>query len=580
MKTFSLMAVGIGLAGVGLATLAAPNGERWFEDITQKADLSAPHTNRSFKNPYAHIMAGYTALGASVAVGDYDGDGYEDLFVTDSKEDGKNRLYRNNGNLTFTDVAAQAGVADGNDAQNASADALWFDADNDGMLDLLVVRFGHNQLFRNIGKGRFKNVTASSGLTRYANAIAAVAFDHDKDGDTDLFIGSYFQPVNIFQPETPRFFPESFETANNGGGVTVFRNDGNFKFTDITQQTGIDLKGWTLDLGHADADNDGDEDLYVAADFGTDRFFVNDGKGVFTDHTETAIGIDTKKGMNVEWQDYDNDGLFDIYVTNITDDYMREGNFLWHNNGDLTFTDISRETGTHNTGWGWCGKFFDYDNDGWLDLYVMNGWVSGNEQSYVPDIFEMIVRPGIDFADARNWPPMGAKSLSGYQKKRLFHNERGQMFKDEAARHGLDSMRDGRGIGVADFDHDGRLDLFVTNANAAPFFYRNLLPLDHHWASFILEGKISNRLAVGTRLLITAGDRTYHRYVNGGNGFASQSSYRVHIGLATHPTIDRLEVIWPTGTRQTFENLTADRIYRLVEGSAHPVPFVVKEEKK
>src|SRR5882724_11968534 len=116
--------------------------------------------------------------------------------------------------------------------------------------------------------------------------------------------------------------------------------------------------------------------------------------------------------MNVDWGDYDNDGLLDVYVTNITDDYMREGNFLWHNNGNLTFTDVARETGAYDTGWGWGAKFFDYDNDGWLDLYVVNGWVSAGKESYVPDIFNMVTKPGIDFADARNWPPMGNKSLS------------------------------------------------------------------------------------------------------------------------------------------------------------------------
>src|SRR5437899_1266752 len=300
-----------------LAGGASVPGERWFEDVTQRAGVAHKHTNRAFKNPYAHIMAGYTALGASAAVADYDGDGFDDVFV-----------------------------------------------------------------------------------------------------------GSYFQPVNVFRPETPRFFPESFETANNGGGLTVYHNNGDGTFRDVTAKIGFKLSGWTLDLGHADANNDGWDDLYVACDFGTDRFFVNNGDGTFTDKTESAIGFDSKKGMNVDWGDYDNDGFLDVYVTNITDDYMREGNFLWHNNGNLTFTDVARETGTHDTGWGWGAKFFDYDNDGWLDLYVASGWVSAGKESYVPDIFNMVTRPGVDFADARNWPPMGNKSLSDYQKKRLFHNER------------------------------------------------------------------------------------------------------------------------------------------------------------
>jgi hypothetical protein len=548
--------------------------QRGFDDVTHQAGILHKHTNRSFNNPYAHIMQGYTALGASASVADFDGNGFEDIFVTDSQEHGKNRLYRNNGDFTFTEVGQRAGVANGNDAGNASADSLWFDYNNDGRMDLFVVRFGHSQLFDNLGDGTFREISKPAGLHRYLNAITAIAFDYDRDGDVDLFIGSYFQPINLFQPDTPRFFPENFETANNGGGLTVFRNNGDGTFTDVTETAGFKLSGWTLDLGHADADNDGDDDLYIACDFGTDRFFVNNGDGTFTDKTESAIGIDTKKGMNVDWGDFDNDGFLDVYVTNITDDYMREGNFLWRNNGNLTFSDVSRETGTDNTGWGWAGKFFDYDNDGWLDLYVMNGWVSAGEENYVPDIFEMIVRPNVDLADARNWPPMGNKTLSGYQKKRLFHNQKGQMFSDEAARHGLDSIKDGRGIAVADFDNDGRLDLFVSNANSEPFLYRNTLPMSAktgpHWVMFDLEGVKSNRSAVGAQVRVTANGRTSLRFVDGGNGFASQSTMRVHAGLGRQTTIQRVEIRWPSGLKQTFKHLRADAIYRIVEGNNSP----------
>ncbi len=538
------------------------------------------HTNRVFENPYAHIMAGYTALGASVAVADYDGDGFDDMFVTDSSASGKNHLYHNNGNLTFTDVGEAAGVANGNDPKNASADSLWFDFNNDGRPDLFVARFGQNQLFENLGSGKFKEVTIAAGLKRYMNSITAIAFDYDRDGYADLFAGNYFQPVDLFNPATPRFFPESFETATNGGGVTVFRNNGNSTFTDVSLKVGIKISGWTLDLGHGDLDNDGDEDLYVAADFGTDRLFANNGDGTFTDKTESTLGIDTKKGMNVDIADFDNDGMLDIYVTNITDDYMREGNFLWHNDGNMAFSDVARETGTYDTGWGWGAKFFDYDNDGWLDLYVMNGWVSAGKDSYVPDIFAMVIKPGLDFADARNWPPMGSKSLSGYQKKRLFHNERGQIFKDQAARHGLDSTRDGRGMGVADFDNDGRLDIFVANANGEPYLYRNTIPTAARWVSFLLEGTKSNRGAIGTQLRLTSGGKTHLRYVSGGNSFAGQSSARVHFGLADTAAIDKVEIRWPSGATQTLAGITADKIYKVVEGDSKKAVLTAKASRK
>lgn len=563
-----------------LVPAGAETGTRWFEDITARAGVATPHRNRQFDNEYATIMAGYTALGASAAVADFDGDGFDDLFVTDSAADGRNHLYRNNGDLTFADVTAKAALGTGNDAANASADSLWFDYDNDGRPDLFVVRFGTSLLYRNGGDGTFTDVTRAAGLDRYVNAITAVAFDDDRDGDLDLFVGGYFQPTNLFKPDTPRFFPESFETANNGGGVLLWRNNGNGTFTDDTVRAGLKLSGWTLDLGHADADGDGWDDLYVACDFGTDRFFVNNRNGTFTDRTEKAIGIDTKKGMNAEWGDFDGDGLLDIFVTNITDEYMREGNFLWKNNGDLTFTDVSRETGTHDTGWGWGGRFFDYDHDGWLDLYVTNGWVSAGPENYVTDVFEMIVRPNVDLADARSWPPMGNKTLSGYQKKKLFHNERGQIFVDHAARHGVDSTRDGRGVAVADFDNDGRLDMFVANANAAPFLYRNVAPRGPHWAQFVLEGRKSNRPAIGAQVRVTASGRTQLRMVDGGNSFAAQSTTRVHVGVGPAATIDAVEVRWPSGLKQTFEKLPVDRIVRLVEGEQKVLPFETKGEKR
>ncbi|MEJ2144914.1 MAG: VCBS repeat-containing protein [Acidobacteriota bacterium] len=217
----------LAIVGFGLLLIAAADSKQsWFLDLTQSAGVQAPHHNRSFDNPYANIMEGYTALGASASVADFNGDGFEDLFVTDSELDGKNHLYRNNGNMTFTDVAGQAGVADGNDADDASADSLWFDYDNDGDPDLLVVRFGHNQLFENLGNGTFRDVTRQAGLYRYMNAITSVAFDYDRDGDLDLFVGGYFQDIDVFEPKTPRFFPESFETANNGGGLLVRLRNG------------------------------------------------------------------------------------------------------------------------------------------------------------------------------------------------------------------------------------------------------------------------------------------------------------------------------------------------------------------
>jgi hypothetical protein len=187
----------------------------------------------------------------------------------------------------------------------------------------------------------------------------------------------------------------------------------------------------------------------------------------------------------------------------------------------------------------------------------------------VPDVFAMVTTPNIDFADARNWPPMGDKSLSGYEKKKLFHNDKGQIFKDEAKRHGVDSMLDGRGVAIADFDNDGRLDMFVANANNEPILYKNTMPAGrNHWVQFTLEGTKSNKSAVGAQVRLKAGGMTRLQFISGGNSFAGQSSSRVHFGLGEVAKIDQVEVRWPNGEKEVFTGFAADKINKIVEGSS------------
>ncbi|HSL81994.1 MAG TPA: CRTAC1 family protein, partial [Thermoanaerobaculia bacterium] len=198
------------------------------------------------------------------------------------------------------------------------------------------------------------------------------------------------------------------------------------------------------------------------------------------------------------------------------------------------------------------------------------GWVSAGPENYVVDVFELIIATGedesLDLSDARNWPPMGEKTLSGYQRNHLFHNRGGALFQDVAARHGVDSIRDARGVAVADFDGDGRLDLFVTHAGAPPSFYRNVQPTGNHWLELSLAGAGRNPAAIGARVWATAGGETRVRFVDGGNGFAGQSTRRVHFGLGRAGDVERLDIAWPSGRRKAFEGLPADRIYRAFEG--------------
>ncbi|MEA2693694.1 MAG: enediyne biosynthesis protein, partial [Acidobacteriota bacterium] len=507
MRTALALCLGLFAA----APVAAPPIR--FEEIGAAAGARIVHHTRAFPGKYAGVLGMFTSGGAAVAVADYDNDGREDLFVTDSSEGGRNHLLHNNGpgkdgRITFADMAAAAGVAGGNDHRSIVADALWFDYDNDGWEDLLIARFGTPILYHNEKNGRFRDVTATSGLDKFANTIAVIALDYDNDGRLDLLFGNYFKPVNLIDLKDPHVLPDNLDQAANGGGVTLWHNEGStaggqVRFVDVTAKAGLARHtGWTLDIGHGDLNNDGWQDLYIADDYGTDRLFWNHKDGTFVDGTEKAIGIDTRKGMNVDMADYDHDGWLDVYVTNITDEYMKECNMLWHNNGpdasgQITFTDVSKETGTCATFWGWAAKFGDFDNDGWEDLFAVDGLRSAGPQDYIPVLLEMILRPGVDFTDLASWPDIGNMSWSGHQKKRLFRNLGSGSFQEIAASAGVDNDLDGRGIGVGDFDNDGRLDLYQTNAGQPALLYRNVTAPAGHWVELELAGTRSNRDAIG-----------------------------------------------------------------------------------
>jgi ASPIC and UnbV/FG-GAP-like repeat len=539
------------------------------------------------------VLQMFTDGGAAVAVGDFDNDGRDDLFVVDSDTGKPHHLMKNlgtgdDGVPRFADVAAAAGVSGGNDLLSICSDALWLDFDNDGWRDLLVARFGTPILYRNLGPDesgtiRFEDVSVAAGLTAFGNTIAAITFDFDRDGFLDLMLGNYFQPKNLLDLDTPHVLPNNLDYADNGGGVSFWHNvaaGGGRRFVEITAEAGLaHHTGWTLDLGHADLDNDGWQDVYVAGDYGTDRLFMNrEGEGgrVFADLTEEAMGLDTKQGMNVDFGDYDRDGFLDVYVTNITDEYMKECNFLWHNNGDGTLIDLARETGTCDTDWGWAAKFGDFDNDGWEDLFAVDGLRSRGKQNYIPLLLEVIITPGIDFSDVDSYPDIGDMTWSGYQKQRLFHNLGDGTFKEIGAAAGVDNDLDGRGIGMADFDDDGRLDLYQTNANQPALLYMNRTEGAGNWVELELTGTRSNRDAIGARVRLVArvGDRleTWIREVNGGNAYSSQSTKRLHFGLGAATAVESLEIRWPGGEvgKLVAEDgrppIAVNAITRIVEG--------------
>ena len=480
-----------------------------------------------------------------------------------------NRLYRNNHDMTFTDVAEAAGLANLNDDENVCVGALWFDYDNDGKSDLLVLRLGHSMLFHNAGDGTFADAGVKAGIGRKRqNSMTAVAFDYDNDGRVDLLIAGYFaDDANLLHLASTRVLPDSDHEAGNGGSKTLLRNNGDGTFTDVTGEAGLAHNSWTLSLGHGDYDNDGFQDVYFADDWGPDKLFHNNGNGTFTDVTAKAIGVDGKHGMNAEFGDYDNDGFLDIFVTNITEPWLFECNMLWHNEHGRTFKNVALET--CDTGWAWGGKFLDFDNDGFLDLYVVNGFISAGKLDYRKDVFKFQRALGrnddLDIVDAKDWPAIGEKTFAGYEHKALFHNQKNGTFREMAAAAGVDNLRDGRGIAVADFNNDGKLDLFVTNSNAKPNLYQNEVESSNHFLEVVLIGTKSNRDAIGARVTIHAGGSSQIREVNCGNGYAAQSSLRIHFGLGRANEVDRLEVRWPSRTIQVLEHLKAGQILTVVE---------------
>ena len=537
-----------------------------FEEIGEKSGARFLHHTRVFTGAKAEVLAMFTSGGSAVATGDYDNDGFDDLFLVDSDAGSSHHLLHNNGNMTFTDVTKSAGVGKGNDSLTICADALWLDYDNDGWRDLMVVRFGTPLLYHNERNGKFKDVSIKGGMTVFTNAIAAIAFDRDNDGDLDIMLGNYFKPVNLIELKTPNVLPNDLDNAVNGGGVTLYDNIGKGVFVDITEKAGLAKQtGWTLDLGHGDFNNDGFQDVYVACDYGTDRLFFNNGNGTFREVTETALGYDTKKGMNAEVGDYDNDGWLDVYVTNITDEYMKECNMLWHNNGDGTFTDLSKETGTCGTLWGWAAKFGDFDNDGLQDIFAVNGLRSAGKDNYIPVVVNMIVTPGIDFTDVNNWPNIGNMTWSGYQKKKMFHNLGNQSFKEISAQAGVDNIMDGRGLALADLNNDGLIDFCQTNAAQPSLLYQGTTEHPGNWVELKLLGIKSNRDAVGARVTLKIGGLSLIREVNGGNGYSGQSTLLLHFGIGAATKIDDVEVRWPSGLVEKVA-VPVNKISRITEG--------------
>jgi hypothetical protein len=533
------------------------------------------HQAPTFDARLEHIMPQVAAMGAAVAVADFDRDGWQDLYVTNSGENSLNALFRNDGDGTFTDVAVARGVADVNrDGTGVSMGAVWGDYDNDGFEDLFLYKYGRPELFRNDAGRRFVRVTEQARLPAWINAGTALWWDYDRDGRLDLFVGGYWrEALNLWRIPDTRIMPESFEYADNGGRNYVLRNRGDGTFEDTTGALGITSTRWTLAAAAADLFGTGYPDLFVSNDYGLSELYRNDGGRRFVEvGREAGVGRTPKSGMNATFGDVFNDGRLSIYKTNISEPgALVQANDLWvprrgRDGSRLEYDNLATAMGVDLGGWSWGAQFGDLNNDGTLDLYLVNGYVSAGERtSYWYDFAQIAVGHSRIIGDAANWPAMRGRSLSGYQHSRVWLNDGAGRFIDVAQEIGVHDTFDGRAVVLADLRNRGVLDVVVANQRGPLLVYEATVAPGRHWIGIELEGTISNRSAIGARVEVHWNGRRQVQETSGGNGFSSQSQRPLHFGLGEASAVDRVVIRWPSGQVQTLERPALDRRHRVTE---------------
>jgi hypothetical protein len=495
--------------------------------------------------------------GAGCAFFDYDNDGWMDIYLVNGGKCDfftpnpplRNALYKNNRDGTFTDVTDKAGVAAGGFGQGVSV----ADYDGDGFPDLYVTQYGRSILYHNNGDGTFSDVTEKAGVACPGWATSSVWFDYDNDGRLDLFVGRFVdfskelnKPCGIHEDGLHHYcIPKVYSPMPSW----LFHNNGDGTFTDVSKESGIAShlgKAWGVVT--TDINNDGWMDLWVSNDTVANFLFVNRGHGKFEDTATTAgvaysTGGKARSGMGVDSADFNEDGWMDLFVANLD----REDFAIYQNNHDGTFDDLAIPTGIAKatkfmSGWGL--KFFDYDNDGSLDLILANG---------NPDDLINLLHGEVTFEE----PLM------------LFHNT-GKSFENVSAKSGplFATPMSARGLALGDFNNDGAVDVLISINNGAPLLLRNNAGRQNHWLGVRLIGKKSNPDAIGTALTYQAGDLKRRRVKVGGGSYLSYHDPRMVLGLGKQEKIDCLEVKWPPpgGGTQRFKDLPIDRYITIVEG--------------
>ena len=524
-------------------------------DITEKVGIRFQHLAEPEKKYIVESMSG------GVIVIDYDGDGWPDLYFTNAPtvemalkgQKARSALYHNNRNGTFTDATDKAGVATPCFAMGGAVG----DYNNDGFPDIYVTCLGGNVLYRNNGDGTFTDVAKQAGVLDGRWSTGAAFGDYDGDGFVDLMVTNYVEfkltdlpgfgkaPTCRYRGIDVQCGPRGLK----GAGDSLFHNNGDGTFTDVSKAAGVNDPNGYYGLGvvWSDFNNTGRPDIYVANDSTPNFLYRNEGNGKFTEiglESGTAVSADGSEqgSMGVALGDYDHSGRFSIYVTNFAD----EDNALYKNLGKYDFRDVSYDAGVAlaSLPWvKWGDAFFDLDNDGWLDLIAVNGQVY----------------PQVDSL------PSGARYR---QPKNLFMNEKSGTFCDAGLEAGpaLEQPRVSRGLAIADLDNDGNVDVVVSDIDGPAMILHNNGVPGRHWVSFELAGTKSNRLAIGARVTITAGGMTQTDEVRSGGSYLSQSDLRVHFGLGTATSIDALEIRWPSGKVDKVSGLAADRFYSVLEG--------------
>ena len=530
-----------------------------FVDVTEEAGVVFRHINGASGRKYLP-----ETHGGGAAWLDYDRDGDLDLYVVNSAAlpgfssdiEPKNMLYRNNGDGTFTEVTEEAGVAD----PSYGLGCVSADYDNDGYPDIYITNFGPNVLYRNNGDGTFINVAEEVGVAEEGMGVSAAFLDYDNDGDLDLYEVNYVdQPIAKNKwcgKGKVRFYCEPLQL--DGRPDRLYRNNGDGTFTDATREAGVyTVDGRGLGVSCGDYNDDGYVDIYVANDRCPNFLYRNNGDGTFTNvalMAGVAYNEDGRMegGMGTDFGDYDNDGDLDILVCN----FQAESNTLYRNEGNGFFSDVTFSIGLGAESFNYLTfgtDFFDYDNDGDLDIFAANGHVDSNIADYDPMV---------------NYP----------QTNQLFRNDGEGTFTDVSSLSGesFGDKKVSRGAAFGDYDNDGDVDIYIVNSNQSAVLLRNDGGNRNHWLRIVTIGTKSNRDGVGARIKVTTGELTQVDEVRAGSSYASGNDLRMLFGLGERKQADRVEIRWPSGIVQVLRDVPADGTIVVEEGEESYVQRAVE----